>query len=767
MKNKKMSTVITVSILIVITICIALLYFIASNTMTEAMKKSEMMTLHNSLDTETSIIQEYIRHQEDLLIAFSNESEVIEFLRNPENKELGEVAQKHTEQYYSRLDNWEGLYIGEWNSHIIAHSDKNVVGMTTREGESLKELQDAMMSRNGLYDGGIIVSPASGKLILSLYCPVYDYDGETILGYVGGGPYLEELKVLLTPTEKQGADYYMVNVDTGMCLFAKDESLIASQVQLDMLLSVIHRINKNEKILSGDIDYYDAKEGRSIAAYQYMPDYGWAVISCNSEDAIYADIYSNMMVLAYICVATVILIVVLCWFVIRVSTRPLKHIEKAIVQLEQMNLEKDPALEQYIGGKSEVGQIVTAMDSLYDSIEDMLDAEKQKQIAEAKNESKARFLASMSHEIRTPMNSIIGMNEMILRETEDDRIYEYSTNIKSSSNLLLGIINDILDFSKIEAGKLQIVQGEYQTEAMCKDAILGIQAYAKEKNLQLHVDIDKNIPSVLKGDEIRVKQIFNNLLSNAVKYTDKGKVSFVVKGEHRADRFYLVVSVEDTGVGIKEEDLEQIFDSFVRLELDKNRYKQGTGLGLNITKQLVDLMDGKLFVTSQYGKGSCFTVEIPQEVVDNTPVGEIERKDVTRQEKNTKKRTFSTSSRLLAVDDNEMNLKVIKGCLKNTGVQLDLAGSGEECLRFTREKQYNLIIMDHMMPEMDGVETLHLLRAEDGNPNKDTDVIVLTANAIAGAKDEYLKEGFVEYLTKPILMDKLLEALGRYLPEGE
>ena len=233
------------------------------------------------------------------------------------------------------------------------------------------------------------------------------------------------------------------------------------------------------------------------------------------------------------------------------------------------------------------------------------------------------------------------------------------------------------------------------------------------------------------------------------------------------DRFYLVVSVEDTGVGIKEEDLEQIFDSFVRLELDKNRYKQGTGLGLNITKQLVDLMDGKLFVTSQYGKGSCFTVEIPQEVVDNTPVGEIERKDVTRQEKNTKKRTFSTSSRLLAVDDNEMNLKVIKGCLKNTGVQLDLAGSGEECLRFTREKQYNLIIMDHMMPEMDGVETLHLLRAEDGNPNKDTDVIVLTANAIAGAKDEYLKEGFVEYLTKPILMDKLLEALGRYLPEGE
>lgn len=767
MKNRKMSTIITVSILLVITTCIALLYLIAGNSMTQIMKKSEMEALHNSLNVETSIIQEYICHQEDLLIAFSNESEVIDFLKNPNDNKIGKVAQQHTEKYYVRLDNWEGLYIGEWNTHVIAHSDKNVVGMTTREGDYLKELQDAIILRNGLYNAGIIVSPASGKLILSLYCPVYDYDGKTILGYVGGGPYVEELKELLMSAEKQGASYYMINVETNMCLFAEDESLIATQVQSDMLLSVIDRINDNKDALSGDIEYYDPEKGQSIAAYQYISDYGWAVISCNSEADIYADIDKNMTLLAYICIVTVLLIVTLCWVVIKISTRPLKHIENAIVQLEGMNLEKDPMLKRYIGGKSEVGQIATAMDSLYDSIEDMLNAEKEKQIAEAKNESKARFLASMSHEIRTPMNSIIGMNELILRETEEDRIYEYATNIKSSSNLLLGIINDILDFSKIDAGKLQIVLAEYQSEAMCTDAILGIQAYAKEKNLSIHVNIDKNIPKVLKGDEIRIKQILNNLLSNAVKYTDKGDISFVVKGENREDRFYLVMSVEDTGIGIKEQDIDRIFDSFSRLDMDKNRYKQGTGLGLNITKQLVGLMDGTLQVTSQYGKGSCFTVEIPQEIIDAMPIGEMQQKDVKHQEKKVAKKTFSVSSRILAVDDNVMNLKVIQGCLKNTGVQVETATSGKECLELTKEKKYNLIIMDHMMPEMDGVETLHRIQADNANLNRDTDVIVLTANAVAGAQEEYLKEGFVEYLTKPILLDKLLEVLGGYLPEGE
>ena len=799
MKNRKMSTIITWAILVVITTCIALLYFLANKSMTQLMKKSEMEALHNSLNVETSIIQEYIYHQEDLLIAFANESEVIDFLKDPTNEEKRIVAQQHTESYYGRLDNWEGLYIGEWNTHVIAHSDENVVGMTTREGESLKELQDAMLERGGLYDAGIIVSPASGKLILSLYCPVYDYDGKTILGYVGGGPYVQELKVLLAPAEKQGASYYMINVEESICLFAQDESLMATQIEDEMLLSVIAEINKDDSKLAGDIEYYDAKAGASIAAYQYISDYGWAVVSCNSEANIYADINKSMIVLAYICLATVVIIVMLCWLVIRLSTRPLKHVENAIVQLEAMNLKKDPMLDKYIGGKSEVGKIATAIDSLYDSIDGLLVAETEKQAAIAKSESKDRFLANVSHEIRTPMNVIMGMNQMILLENQDENINEYATSIKSSSQHLMDIINDILDFSKIDSGKLQIVEKKYDIYPLLQEVTLGIDAIMRQKKLDFVVDIDKDLPKVLKGDKKRIKQILNNLLSNAAKYTDQGSVTFTAKGVRRDDSFLLEISVEDTGIGIRPEDKDKVFDSFSRVEMNKNHYKEGTGLGLHITKELVEYMKGNISLTSEYGQGSCFTVTLPQEIVsegkdeevdviingsvepelaaeemdvnsDETAEPEVVRKDevVTSVEPEVaqtegKPASESAKTKILAVDDNAMNLKIIKVFLKDSNIQLDTAESGMEALEMTKATSYDLILMDHMMPEMDGVETLHKIRDDEENLNRETRVIVLTANAIVGAREDYLKEGFEEYLTKPVVKEKLEEVVGRYV----
>lgn len=763
MKNRKMSTTITMTIFMVITICISLLYIIANKRMTTIMKKSEMEALRNSLNVETSIIEEYIYHQEDLLVAFSNESEVVEFLKDPDNEEKRVIAQKHTEEYYSRLKNWEGLYIGEWNTHVIAHSNETIVGMVTREGESLKELQDAMMSRNGLYNAGIIVSPASQKLILSLYCPVYDYDGETIIGYVGGGPFTEELERLLASAEKQTATYYMINVSTGMYLFAQDDALMATQIKDKMLLSIVDMLAGKDCQCNGNIGYYDDKNGDSIAVYQYMPEYGWALVSCNSEKNIYADIYKNMLTLGVICVLTIVIIVILSLVVIRISTRLLTHIEKAIVQLEAMNLEKDSMLEKYINGKSEIGQIATAIDSLYDSIESMLTAEKEKQIAEAKSESKAKFLASMSHEIRTPMNAIIGMNEMILRENKDEKIHEYSSNIKSSSTLLLGIVNDILDFSKIEAGKLQIVRAEYKTKSMLKDAILSIEASVKQKKLDLNLKIDENIPRLLKGDEIRIKQILNNLLSNAVKYTDKGSITFTATSKKRNNKLYLIMSVIDTGMGIREEDLDKLFDSFNRLDLAQNRYKQGTGLGLNITKQLTDIMEGELTVESKYGKGSCFTVEIPQDIIDDAPMGVIDKADNNDKiDKDIKKVVYLNSPKILAVDDNSVNLKVLEAYLSNTGIEVDLAESGKECLKYTKQKKYDLILMDHMMPELDGIETFNLIRQDTDNLNCDTNVIMLTANAIAGAEEEYLQNGFVGYLTKPLIIEKLFDMLNTF-----
>ncbi len=774
MKNKKMSTIITWAILVVITICIALLYLIASNSMTYLMKKSEMDALHNSLNVETSIIQEYIYHQEDLLIAFANESEVMEFLKEPTDEEKRMVAQQHTESYYGRLDNWEGLYIGEWNTHVIAHSDENVIGMTTREGESLKELQDAMIEKGGLYDGGIIVSPASGKLILSMYCPVYDYDGKTILGYVGGGPYAEELKALLAPAEKQGASYYMINVETGMCLFAQEEGLMATQIQDKMLLSVIDEIKKNNK-LTGDIEYYDDEHGDSIAAYQYISDYGWAVVSCNSEANIYADINKSMILLAHICVAAVIIIVVLCWLVIRVSTKPLEHVEKSIVQLEKMNLEKDSMLDKYIGGKSEVGQIATAIDSLYDSIEGLLQAETEKQAAIAKNESKDRFLANMSHEIRTPMNVIMGMNQMILLENQDENIEEYATSIKNSSQHLMEIINDILDFSKIDSGKLQIVEKEYEVYPLLQEITMGMDAIMKQKSLSFVINIDQELPRVLKGDKKRIKQILNNLLSNAAKYTDQGRVTFTAKGLKSKDGFALEISVEDTGIGIRPEDMDKVFDSFARVEMNKNHYKEGTGLGLHITKELVECMKGQLKLTSEYGKGSCFTVTLPQEIIQDAGEKPVVMEMVAEERESSKERVegpeekqleegaSQPTARLLAVDDNDMNLKIISVFLKDSGIQVDTASSGQEALEMTKTTTYNLIFMDHMMPEMDGVETLHRIREDEENPNRQTKVIVLTANAIVGAREDYLREGFEEYLTKPVVKDKLEEVVERYV----
>lgn len=766
------------------------------------MKKSEMEALHNSLNVETSIIQEYIYHQEDLLIAFANETEVIDFLKDPNNEEKRVVAQKHTEDYFGRMDNWEGLYIGEWNTHVIAHSDENVVGMTTREGESLKELQDAMLERGGLYDAGIIVSPASGKLILSLYCPVYDYDGETILGYVGGGPYVQELKALLASAEKQGASYYMINVEESICLFAQDESLMATQIEDEMLLSVIAEINKDDSKLAGDIEYYDAKAGASIAAYQYISDYGWAVVSCNSEANIYADINKSMIVLAHICLATVVIIVVLCWLVIRLSTRPLKHVENAIVQLEAMNLKKDPMLDKYIGGKSEVGKIATAIDSLYDSIEGLLEVETEKQAAIAKSESKDRFLANVSHEIRTPMNVIMGMNQMILLENQDENINEYATSIKSSSQHLMDIINDILDFSKIDSGKLQIVEKKYDIYPLLQEVTLGIDAIMRQKKLDFVVDIDKDLPKVLKGDKKRIKQILNNLLSNAAKYTDQGSVTFTAKGVRRDDSFLLEISVEDTGIGIRPEDKDKVFDSFSRVEMNKNHYKEGTGLGLHITKELVEYMKGNISLTSEYGKGSCFTVTLPQEVVQDSSEATIvvemmaeesasskerverpEEKQLeereqqpeendqlqkgvdeeVQREETTQNTAYKPTGRLLAVDDNDMNLKIINVFLRDSGIQVDTASSGQEALEMTRTTKYDLILMDHMMPEMDGVETLHRIREDEENLNRETRVIVLTANAIVGAREDYLKEGFEEYLTKPVVKEKLEEVVGRYV----
>ncbi|MCH5267657.1 MAG: methyl-accepting chemotaxis protein [Lachnospiraceae bacterium] len=372
MKNKKMSTTLTVVIAILTTVCMALLYVFAHNRMTSMMTQSEIDNLHTLLSAQTNIIEEYIAHQEDILTAFSQANVVRDFLKDPKDKKKGRLAQKYTEKYYATLDNWEGIYVGEWNTHVITHSNPDVVGMTTREGEPLKALQDAMIERNGLYNTGIIVSPASQKLILSMYCPVFDDDGTTIIGYVGGGPFADSLKALLDSVGTQDAAYSMINAGTNMYIFDQDESLMATEIEDEMLLSIIESIHEDESEQTGYKEYNDEEAGKSIASYQYIPEYDWALVSFNSEDNIYADVKKNMVVLAFICTFFDILIVLLSWIFIRFHTRPLHDVESSITQLKELNLEKQHKLDGYINCKSEIGQIATAIDSLYDSLKDII-----------------------------------------------------------------------------------------------------------------------------------------------------------------------------------------------------------------------------------------------------------------------------------------------------------------------------------------------------------------------------------------------------------
>lgn len=371
MKNWKISKKITLGIMIIVIVCMSLLYITANRTMNGIMEQSERNNMNNMLVSQTKVIEEYVSKQEELLTAFSKASVVRDFLKDVDDKEKFKVAQDYTESYYEGLDNWEGLYIGEWNSHVITHSNPKVIGTTTREGDSLKQLQDTMMSRNGLYDAGIIVSPASGKLVLSMYCPVFDEDGTTILGYVGGGPFVEGLENTLKELKSKNdtTQYYMINVNTAMYIFADDQSLISTKIKDKILLNIINKISNGKK--KGEINYKD-KNKEFIANYQYISEYEWAIISYDNEENIYSVAKENMTILKKLCFIFVLLISILVFIMIFISVKPLKYIEESIIQLSNLKLQKNKKLEPWIGTKSEIGKIATALNSLYVSFSDIV-----------------------------------------------------------------------------------------------------------------------------------------------------------------------------------------------------------------------------------------------------------------------------------------------------------------------------------------------------------------------------------------------------------
>lgn len=395
-----------------------------------------------------------------------------------------------------------------------------------------------------------------------------------------------------------------------------------------------------------------------------------------------------------------------------------------------------------------------------------LEADSARHDALAANEAKGKFLARMSHEIRTPINVVLGMDEMILRESKESNVREYAMDIRTAGQSLLSLINDILDFSKIDSGKMEIVPVAYEISSMIHDLVNMTLQRAKSKGLQFVVEIDHEIPAGLYGDDVRIRQVLINILTNAVKYTEKGTIWLRVRSRVSGETAVLCFEVEDTGIGIKEEDLPKLAAEFERIEVDRNRHIEGTGLGMSITVQLLALMDSQLHIESEYGKGSKFYFELEQKIVDDTPIGDFESKVRQMAENFSYESSFlAPDAKLLVVDDNAVNRRVLRNLLKETQIQVSEADGGAECLRLVQENHYDLIFLDHMMPEMDGVETLHRMRALPEFPCKDTPVVVLTANAITGAKEAYLKEGFDDFLSKPIVPDKLESMIREMLPE--
>ncbi len=408
----------------------------------------------------------------------------------------------------------------------------------------------------------------------------------------------------------------------------------------------------------------------------------------------------------------------------------------------------------------------------------------EKDLAERSNAAKSDFLANMSHEIRTPLNAVLGMNEMILMESLKGRdemsegkeevrklfadICSYSGNIDSAGNNLLSIINDILDISKIEAGRMEIVDAQYKLSSVLNDVSNMIVYKAREKGLKFEVDVDPDIPDALYGDEVRVRQVMTNILNNSVKYTRKGTVSFSVRAENMGNKsLLLIASVKDTGIGIKEEDIKKLFGKFERVDLEKNSSIEGTGLGLAITKSLLSLMGGKIEVESVYGEGSVFTISIPQQIVSDEAIGDFREKfERSISDMKVKKESFhAPSARILIVDDTKTNIIVAKGLLKKTGIMIDSAENGERGIALAAGNAYDIIFMDQRMPKMDGLTAMREIKKDENGVNFNTPFICLTADAVSGARERYIAEGFNDYLTKPIDSSALEAMVLNYLPD--
>lgn len=380
------------------------------------------------------------------------------------------------------------------------------------------------------------------------------------------------------------------------------------------------------------------------------------------------------------------------------------------------------------------------------------------------NTAKNVFISNMSHEIRTPINAVLGMDEMILREAKDKKILGYAQNIKNAGQMLLSIINDILDFSKIEAGKMEIIPVEYELPSVIKDVCSMVSIKIKEKGLSFKLRVDQALPAMLRGDDLRIRQILTNLLTNAVKYTPSGSISMEVNTVCKDEQTVAVrFEVKDTGIGMRPEEMSKLFVEFERLDEQRNHYIEGAGLGLTIVLKLLEQMGSKLEVESEYQKGSLFAFTLTQEIVDSESIRDAS-KHKRQMEHEGALEVHAPNAKILVVDDNMVNLEVVRGLLERTKVQITTAKNGQECLEKLVAEKFDLVFLDHLMPVMDGIEAVNRIR-NMGEGYKELPVIALTANVMSDAMNRYKNAGFTDFLEKPVPVDKLEMMLRQYLPD--
>lgn len=581
----------------------------------------------------------------------------------------------------------------------------------------------------GLFYAAPYLDSDTNKPIITISKAVYK-DGE-LLGVLAADIFVDVLVDMINDA-KVDQNSYAFLIDQNMRMLVhpnkayeyKDNPINVMDVPNAPYAALIDTIYSNRDKMVFIDDYDGVKRG---VVYSRMPNTGWYVCIATGRDVLENGVSSLVRGFVVATAVSILIGVLVSIFFARV--------------LDKLNRQEQEYKQQVL--------------------------RLEKQAADEASEAKSRFLADMSHEIRTPINAILGMNEMILRESDNRDIREYSLNIKQSGHNLLQLINGILDFSKIEDGKMEIVPVRYSVSSMIAYFINSVSERASAKNLRFDLDIDPELPSELYGDDTRINQVVMNLLTNAVKYTEEGSVTLTVKEiERRDDRDILMgFEVKDTGIGIKESDMTKLFESFERLDVVRNRNIEGTGLGMTITRRLLDLMGSELKVSSKYGEGSVFSFELWQKIENDRPIGDYRLSLGNTDEAHSYKESFHAhGARILVVDDTNMNLFVVENFLKNTGITVDTTTSGAESVRLAEENDYDVILMDQRMPGMDGTEAMKQIRGLENERNGKTPIICLTADVIMGAKDRYIKQGFDDYLTKPLDGEMLEKMLIEYLP---